>query len=101
MIPDFGQDKFEMFSNLTKSLQNCMRSNRMEKALQVAEKRHQVLVSLLENAGLMSSERSEYAMKAMACVAKEQRMAKDNVSEKRSDFVSRINAFKAYGINNT
>jgi translation initiation factor 2 alpha subunit (eIF-2alpha) len=100
MISDTGQDKFETFSILTESLQNYMRANKVEKALQVAQERHRVLVSLLESVGLMGFERFEYAMKAMACIDKEQRLAKDNASESRNDFVSRRNAFKAYGISN-
>ena len=100
MISDTGRDKFKTFSILTESLQDYMRANKVEKALQVAQERHRVLVSLLESAGLMSFERSEYAVKAMACINVEQSLAKDNASESRNDFVSRRNAFKAYGISN-
>ena len=101
MISETGQDKFETFSILTESLQDYMRANKVEKALQVAQERHQVIVSLLESVGLMGFERYECAVKAMAYIDKEQRMAKENASESRNDFVSRRKAFKAYCVNNT
>ena len=100
MNSDIGQEKFEMFSVLTESLQNYMRSNKVEKAIKVAQERHRVLVSLLESASLMGFERSQYALKAMACIDKEQSLAKYSASESRNDFVSRRNAFKAYGMSN-
>ena len=65
MNSDIGQEKFEMFSVLTENLQNYMRSNKVEKAIKVAQERHIVLVSLLESASLMGYERAQYALKAI------------------------------------
>ena len=101
MISDFGRCKFKMVSSLTEILQDYIRANKIEKALQVAQERHQLIVSLLESVGLMGFERYECAVKAMAYIDKEQRMAKENASESRNDFVSRRKAFKAYCVNNT
>ena len=61
MKAGFGKDTFELFSSLTETLQACMKSNKIEQAIKVAQERHNVLVSLLENAALMGLERSEYA----------------------------------------
>jgi hypothetical protein len=97
MNSDSGKEKFEVFSVLTEKLQSYMRSNKVDKALKVAQERHCVLVSLLEGAALMGFERSEYAMKALAFIDQEQKFIKISASENRSDFVSRRNAFKAYG----
>ena len=98
MIFENGNEEFELFSTLSKRLQNYLRSNKIEKALKVAQKRHSVLVSLLENASLMGSERLDYALKAKSYVDIEQGLAKSNTSADRSNFLCRKNAFKAYGM---
>jgi hypothetical protein len=98
MKAGFGKDTFELFSSLTETLQACMKSNKIEQATKVAQERHNVLVSLLENAALMGLERSEYASQAMECVREERGLASYSSSQSRSDFVSRKTAFKAYGM---
>ena len=98
MKAGFGKDTFELFSSLTETLQACMKSNKIEQAIKVAQERHNVLVSLLENAALMGLERSEYALQAMECVREERSLAGYCSSQSRSDFVSRKTAFKAYGM---
>jgi hypothetical protein len=97
MTPEYGKEKFELFSRLTETLQTYMESNKIEKAVQIAHERHGVLVSLLENSTIVGLARSEYAMQAMKCVRSEQSLAKHGNSQNRSDFVSRKSAFKAYG----
>jgi hypothetical protein len=97
MIPNYGKEKFELFSRLTETLQSYMKLNKIEKALKIAHERHGVLVSLLENATIIGLHRSEYAMQAMECVRSEQSLAKHGTSQNRSDFISRKSAFKAYG----
>ena len=97
MIPNYGKEKFELFSRLTETLQTYLKSKKIEKALKIAHERHGVLVSLLENAAIMGLDRSAYAMQAMECVRSEQSLAKHGTSQNRSDFISRKSAFKAYG----
>jgi hypothetical protein len=97
MTPEYGKEKFELFSRLTETLQTYMKSNNIEKAVKIAHERHSVLVSLLESAAIIGLARSEYAMKAMECVRSEQILAKHGTSQNRSEFVSRKSAFKAYG----
>ena len=97
MTSDLGKEKFELFSTLTELLQACMRSNKIEQAIKVAQERHGVLVSLLENVSLIGLDRSEYAMQALECVRSEKHLANDNSSQSRSEFVSRKTAFKVYG----
>ena len=98
MKPEYSKEKFELFSRLSETLQFYMKSNKIEKAVKIAQERHSVLVALLENAALVGLERSEYAMRAMECVRSEQNLAKHSTAHNRSDFVSRISAFKAYGV---
>jgi len=98
MTLDCFKEKFELFSNLTETLQTYIKSMNIEKAVQIAQERHDVLVCLLESAALLGLDRSEYAMRAMECIRCEQRLAKHGTSQNRSDFVSRKSAFKAYGI---
>jgi hypothetical protein len=97
MTPEYGKEKFEVFSRLTETLQTYMKSNKIEKAVKIAHERHGVLVSLLENATVIGLARSEYAMQAMECVRSEQGLAKNGTSQNRGDFISRKSAFKAYG----
>jgi hypothetical protein len=98
MNSDFSKETFELFSKLTELLQACMKSNKIDQALKVAQERHGVLVSLLENVSQIGLDRSEYAMQALECVRSEKHLANNNSSQSRSDFVSRKTAFKAYGI---
>ena len=98
MKPTHSKEKFELFSRLTASLQTYIKSNKIEKAVQIANERHSVLVALLENAALVGLERSEYAKQAMDCVRSEQSLAKHRSSHNCSDFVSRKSAFRAYAI---
>ena len=97
MNSDFSKETFELFSKLTELLQACMKSNKIDQALKVAQERHGVLVSLLENASHIGLDRSEYAMQALECLRSEKHLANNNSSQRRSDFVSRKTAFKAYG----
>ena len=98
MITESGKNEFELFSRLSTMLQNYLRSNKIEKALKVAQERHKVLVSLLENSSLMGLERSEYVLKAKHDIETEQALAKSNTSANRSKFLCRKNAFRAYSI---
>ena len=97
MNSDFSKETFELFSKLTELLQACMKSNKIDQAIKVAQERHGVLVSLLENVSHIGLDHSEYAMQALECVRSEKHLANSNSSQSRSDFVSRKTAFKAYG----
>jgi hypothetical protein len=97
MTSDFGKETFELFSKLTESLQACLKSNKIDQAVKLAQERHRVLVSLLENVSLIGPERSVYATQALECVRNEKHLANNNSSQSRSDFVSRKTAFKVYG----
>ena len=98
MTQDFGKEAFELFSSLTETLQTYMKSNKIDQAINIAEERHNILVSLLENSTLRGLQRCDYATQAMECVRKEQSLASNSSSQSRSDFVSRKTAFKAYGM---
>ena len=92
------KEKFELFSRLTEALQTYIKTNKIDKALEIAHERHGVLVALLENAALLGLDHHEYATRAMKCVRSEQSLAKHSTTESRSDFVSRKSAFIAYGM---
>ena len=98
MTSESGKGKFELFSSLSTRLQDCLHSNKIEQALKVAQERHSVLISVLENTSLMGLERSEYASKAKACIDIEQSLAKSTTLENRSNFLCRRNAYRAYGM---
>ena len=98
MKPDMGEEKFALFSSLTEKLQSYMQSNKLDEAIRVAQQRHGVLVSLLENVALMGLERSDYALQAIECVRLEQGLARNSTTQNRSEFVSRKSAYKAYGM---
>ena len=97
MTSDCSKETFELFSRLTELLQACMKSNKIEEAIKLAQERHGVLVNLLEHVSTFRLDRSEYAMQALECVRNEKDLASNNSSQSRSDFVSRKSAFKAYG----
>ena len=95
---DYKQ-KFEVFSELTETLRKHIKENKIRKAINVAERRYEILVSFLESVTLLGEEGSEYVKKALESVQLEQDWVKSNAVQERSNFLSRKTAFKAYGLN--
>ena len=97
-ISDCKQN-FELFAELSDSLHEHMKANKIEKAINVAERRYEILVSALGSATLSGEEGSDYVKRALASVQLEQNLAKNSAVQERSNFISRKTAFKAYGLN--
>ena len=93
------KQKFEVFAELTETLRKHMKENKIGKAINVAERRYEILVSFLESVTFLGEEGYEYVKKALDSVQLEQDWVKNNAVQERSNFISRKTAFKAYGLN--
>ena len=93
------KQKFEVFAELTEALRKHMKENKIAKAINVAERRYEILVSFLESVTFLGEEGSEYVKRALDSVQLEQDWVKNNAVQERSNFISRKTAFKAYGLN--
>ena len=92
------QEALESFAKLTDTLQECIKSHHIERAMVLAKERHDVLVNLLEDADVDQSQRANCADTTLEHLRKEQLLAKSNSDQNRSDFIARKSAYRAYAL---
>ena len=92
------QEALESFAKLTDTLQECIKSHDIERAMALAKERHDTLVNLLEDADVDHTHRVNCADTILDHLRKEQLLAKSNSDQNRSDFIARKSAYRAYGL---
>mgnify|MGYP001214179123 CR=1 FL=1 len=81
---------------LTKDLQSCLRSQKIEEALKLAELRHNLIVALFDELENKSPEMSEIAAKSMQDLSFERSILYNQRSIDKTCFVARRTAVSAY-----
>jgi short-subunit dehydrogenase involved in D-alanine esterification of teichoic acids len=92
------KEAIDSFTELTETLQACIRSQNIQGAMDLAEKRHNNLKSVFENSGIEHNEKMSCAVTALKHLHKEQLVAKSNVKQHRLDFIARKSAYRAYSL---
>ncbi len=87
------------FEKLTSTLQECIHSQDIHGAVDLAQKRHDTLVSLLERSTFENGEKINCAQKALDHLHDEHILAKSYAKHDRSAFVARKTAYVAYTLN--
>lgn len=91
-------EAIESFTELTETLQACIRSQDIQGAMDIAKERHNNLISVFENSEIEHNEKLSCAVTALKHLHKEQLVAKSNVKQGRSDFIARKLAYQAYAL---
>ena len=89
-------EALEAFTNLTETLQSCIKSQDIEGAVTLAQKRHDTLVDLLENSDMEQGVKMACAKTAISHLQNEHLLAKSSAHQDRSNFIARKSAYRAY-----
>ena len=81
---------------LTQDLQSCLRSQNIGKALNLAEKRHSMIVALFEDLESKTADMSEIVGKSMKDLSFERAILETQRSIDKTAFVARRTAVSAY-----
>ena len=81
---------------VTQDLQSCLRSQNIDEALKLAEKRHNMIVALFEDLKSETAEMSEIADKSMQDLSFERSILQTQRSVDKTAFVARRTAVSAY-----
>ena len=81
---------------LTQDLQSCLHSQNIDEALKLAEKRHNMIVTLFEDLESKTAEMSEIAGKSMQDLSYERSILQTQRSVDKTAFVARRTAVSAY-----
>ena len=92
------QEALDSFTELTDTLQECIKSHDIEGAMTLAKERHDAFVNLLEDANIDQTQRANCADTTLGHLLKEQLLAKSNSDQNRSDFIARKSAYRAYAL---
>ena len=86
----------EAFTNLTETLQDCIKLQDIEGAVTLARKRHDTLIDLLEHPEMEQGDKMTCAKTALIDLKKEHLLAKLSTHQDRSNFIARKSAYRAY-----
>ena len=81
---------------LTQDLQSCLRSQNIDEALKLAQKRHNMIVALFVDLENKTLDMSEIATKSMQNLSFEQSLLQTQRSVDKTAFVARRTAVSAY-----
>ena len=81
---------------LTQDLQSCLRSQNIDEALKLAEKRHNMIVALFDDLENKTPEISEIIDKSMQELSLERSLLQTQSSVDKTAFVARRTALNAY-----
>ena len=81
---------------LTQDLQSCLRSQNIDAALKLAEKRHNMIVALFDDLENKTPEMSEIIYKSMQELSLERSLLRTQSSVDKTAFVTRRTAVSAY-----
>ena len=81
---------------LTQDLQSCLRSQNIDEALKLAEKRNKMIVALFDDLENKIPEMSEIATKSMQDLSFERSLLQTQRSVDKTAFVARRTAVSAY-----
>ena len=93
------QQQSNTLASLNKALQDCVASQDIEKAIDLATQRQKALMEVFESAEYNTSNSAnleELAAKTLECLSQEKVLIKAQSSKKRNDFLLRKSAIKAY-----
>ena len=96
MIDMSLNEAIETFTNLTETLQDCIKSQDIEGAVTLARKRHDTLMDLLERSEIEQRDKMAYAKTALIHLHNEHLLAKLSAHQDRSNFIARKSAYRAY-----
>jgi hypothetical protein len=96
MIDMSLNEAIEAFTNLTKTLQDCIKSQDIEGAVALARKRHDTLIDLLERSKIEQGDKMACAKTALIHLHNERLVAKSSAHQDRSNFIARKSAYRAY-----
>jgi hypothetical protein len=89
-------EAIEAFTNLTETLQDCIKFQDIEGAMTLARKRHDKLVDLLERSEIDQGDKMAFAKTALIHLQSERLLAKSSAHQGRSNFIARKSAFRTY-----
>ena len=89
-------EAIEAFTNLTETLQDCIKSQDIECAVTLAQERHDTLIDLLECSEIEQEDRMACAKTALIHLDNEHVLAKLSAHQNRSNFIARKSAYRAY-----
>ena len=89
-------EAIEAFTNLTETLQDCIKLQDIEGAVTLARKRHDTLIDLLERSEIEKGDRMACAKTALIHLNNEHMLAKLSAHQERSNFIARKTAYRAY-----
>ena len=89
----------DMFKRLTMNLQECIHAQDIHGALDLAQKRHDTLINLLERSEFENGEKISCAQTALDHLHDENLLARSYAKHHRSAFVTRKSAYAAYASN--
>ncbi len=81
---------------VTQDLQSCLRSQNIDEALILAEKRHNMIVALFDDLENKTPEMSEIIDKSMQEISLERSFLQTQTSVDKTSFVTRRTAVSAY-----
>ena len=89
----------DTFKKLTMTLQECLHAQDINGAVNLAQKRHDTLVNLLERSEFENGEKISCAQAALNHLHDEHLLARSYAKHDRSAFVARKSAYAAYALN--
>ena len=92
------KEAIEAFTNLTETLQECIKAQDIDGAIALAGERHDALICLLEKSDSEQNDKLTYAQFAIRHLRNEYIYAKESAHKDRSDFIARKSAIRAYAL---
>jgi hypothetical protein len=89
-------ETIEAFTKLTETLQDCIKSQDIEGAMTLAQKRHSSLIDLLEHSEIEQGDKTACAKTALIHLQNEHLLAKLSAHQDRTNFIARKSAYRAY-----
>ena len=99
MTPDSIKDQNDTLASLNQALQECVASQDMDKAMDLALQRQKALIKIfecLENDPSNLANLKKISTETLECLSKEKVLIRNQSTKKRNDFLLRKNAIKAY-----
>ena len=99
MTPDSIKEQSNTLASLNQALQECVASQDMDKAMDLALQRQKALIKIfecLENDPSNLENLKKISTETLECLSKEKVLIRNQSTKKRNDFLLRKNAIKAY-----
>jgi hypothetical protein len=90
------KDAIESFTNLTETLQKCIKSQDIDGAIALATERHHKLICLMEKSTGEQHDKVACAKVAISHLQNESKLAIAGAKKDRSEFIARKSALRAY-----